>query len=178
MIKRLDVLSLLKQFTLHELTTRDDIVIVDVREPDEYSHEHISEAINIPLNQLCKINTNDYKDKIAIFHCRSGSRTQMNEHVLDNAPFREKYCISGGISQWKAANLPTISKHSAPIDVMRQVQLIVSIMILLGVGLSFLSPYFILLTVAAGLGLFIAGLTGFCGMAEILKFLPWNKPTK
>lgn len=172
----LSATSLLEQFTLAQLNNRDDVVIIDVREPDEYAHEHISGAVNVPLSQFKQANFEKDQHKIAIFHCRSGNRTQINESLLNNTPFKQKFCIGGGIAQWKAANLPVISKMSAPIDVMRQVQLIISLMILVGLALGLsLSPYFFLITAFAGVGLMIASLTGFCGLAELLKFLPWNK---
>jgi len=176
MINTVNTHQLLQIFSLEDIQQREDIVIVDVREPQEYTHEHIKHSKNVPLSKLASLHANDYQDKIAIFHCSSGKRTAFNEGALDATPFKEKYCLSGGIIAWKAAHMPTESEHAAPIDVMRQVQLIVGCMILLGVGLSYMvSVYFILLTILAGLGLLVAGFTGFCGMAEVLKFLPWNK---
>lgn len=175
-MKTLETAKILQLFSFDNIQQRDDIVIVDVREPQEYAHEHIEGSINVPLNKLSSLSSSDYKDKIAIFHCRSGKRTTLNESALSATPFKEKYCMAGGIAEWKAANMPTVAEYAAPVDVMRQVQLIVGCMILLGVVLSHIvSPYFIILTIFAGLGLLVAGFTGFCGMAEILKFLPWNK---
>lgn len=177
MINNITTEQLLKQLSYEEILQREDVVIIDVREPQEYSHEHIDQSINIPLSQIEKLNSSEYHNKTAIFHCRSGKRTSLNHQALDHTAFTTKYCISNGIEGWKAANMPTVSEYSAPVDVMRQVQLIVGCMILLGVILSYLvSSYFIILTIFAGLGMLVAGFTGFCGMAEILKFLPWNKP--
>lgn len=176
MLKNIATAELLKLYSFDEIQQRDDIVIIDVREPQEYAHEHIANSRNVPLNKLAELNADEYQDKIAIFHCRSGKRTEMNQSAISGTAFKEKFCLVGGITEWKSQNMPTVSEYSAPVDVMRQVQLIVGCMILLGVGLSYLvSVYFIILTVFAGLGLLVAGFTGFCGMAEVLKFLPWNK---
>jgi rhodanese-related sulfurtransferase len=168
--------KLLQKYPQEVLLAQKDIVIIDVREADEYEHEHIPGAQNIPLNQLDRLTREDFHDKTVIFHCRSGHRTEINQALLDKTPFQHKYCLAGGLTAWKAAKLPLQKNSKAPIDVMRQVQFIVSMMILLGIGLSYVvSPYFILLTVFAGLGLLVASLTGFCGMASLLKFMPWNK---
>lgn len=111
-----------------------------------------------------------------IFHCRSGHRTEINRKLLKQTPFKEKYCLLGGLTAWKDAKLPTIKQTQAPIDVMRQVQFIISLMIFIGIGLGyFVSPYFLLITLFAGAGLLFASLTGFCGMARLLKHMPWNK---
>lgn len=168
--------KLLEKYPQEALLAKKDIMIIDVREADEYAHEHIQGAKNIPLKQLHTLKPEDCQNKIAIFHCGSGHRTELNQAVLDETPFKTKYCLAGGIHAWKTAKLPLQKNSNAPVDVMRQVQFIVSMMILFGVGLSYLiSPYFILLTILAGLGLLLASITGFCGMASVLKLLPWNK---
>lgn len=63
-----------------------------------------------------------------------------------------------------------------PLPIMRQVQIIVGFMVLLGVVLSFtVSQYFAILSGFFGAGLLFAGLTGTCGLAVMLEFLPYNK---
>lgn len=159
-----------------DMIGKNDLVFIDVRDSNEYEHEHIQQATHIPLKKLHTLDPQQYSNKIGVFYCRSGNRTEINKALIDQTPLKEKYCLTGGLVGWKQAGLAVTKNVSAPIDVMRQVQLIVSIMILLGVVLSYtVSPYFILLTVLAGIGLFIAGATGFCGMANLLKFMPWNK---
>jgi hypothetical protein len=37
------------------------------------------------------------------------------------------------------------------------------------------NPWFLGLSLFAGLGLVFAGATGFCGMARVLMMMPWNK---
>ncbi|WP_328287290.1 YgaP family membrane protein [Enterobacter cloacae] len=49
---------------------------------------------------------------------------------------------------------------------------------LCGVVLGYtLSSGFFLLSGFVGAGLLFAGLTGFCGMARLLKVMPWNRHT-
>lgn len=153
-----------------------ELLIIDVREPSEYAHERIPNSINVPLNEMGKKDLSAFKDKTVVFHCRSGNRTKLNERILANTPFKKKFCLDGGLIAWKTAGLQTEKMVVAPIDIMRQVQLIVSTMILSGLGLSyFISPYFLVLPLIAGTGLMVAGLTGFCGMAVLLSYAPWNK---
>ena len=174
MITTISVQELNKKYKLDQ--SNSNFLIIDVREPIEYAHEHIPNSINLPLKQLASKDLTSYKDKTAIFHCKSGNRTKLNEHVLKSTPFEKKYCIEGGIEAWKASGFNTEKSSAAPIDIMRQVQLVVSFMILSGLALAqFVSLYFLALPLVAGLGLMIAGLTGFCGMATLLSFAPWNK---
>jgi phage shock protein E len=60
-------------------------VIIDVREPYEFSSGHIKDAINIPPADLMmgadQLN-NIPKDAHIIVYCRTGSRSNVAEHIL------------------------------------------------------------------------------------------------
>lgn len=162
--------------TLFNNTDPSSTVIIDIREPSEYAKEHIPGSLNIPSSELGKRDFTADKDKIAVFHCKLGSRTRSFQATLANTGFKEIYCMEGGIEQWKKCGLPTEIDQNAPIDIMRQVQIIAGGLVLLGVVLAYLISFsFILLSAFVGLGLVAAGITGFCGMAKLLSFLPWNK---
>jgi hypothetical protein len=50
-------------------------------------------------------------------------------------------------------------------------------MVILGVILALLvSPWLIALSALVGAGLVMAGITGFCGLAQVLARMPWNRP--
>lgn len=60
---------------------------------------------------------------------------------------------------------------------MRQVQIAAGLLILVGAALGALAhPAFYGLAAFVGGGLLFAGATGWCGMAMLLKAMPWNKP--
>ena len=61
-----------------------------------------------------------------------------------------------------------------PLD--RQVQLAVGIILLITLALAVLvHPAFVWMAAICGIGLAVAGLTGFCGLARILAHMPWNR---
>ena len=58
---------------------------------------------------------------------------------------------------------------------MRQVQLIAGALILSGILLGWLvHPGFYGMSAFVGAGLTVAGATGWCGMARLLRIMPWN----
>lgn len=63
-----------------------------------------------------------------------------------------------------------------PIELMRQVQIAAGSMVVLGVVLGVLvaGPFYIL-SAFVGAGLVFAGLTGTCGLASLLRRMPWNR---
>lgn len=153
-----------------------DVVIIDVRNPDEYRREHIPGSVNIPVDQLDKTDFSQWQSKTLLFHCQSGNRTKMAQKAIEAIACKAKFCITGGIAQWKSCGLSVEANKKAPLPLMRQVQIVAGLLILIGVVLSLtVSPYFIILTAFVGLGLTFAGISGFCGMANLLMLLPYNK---
>jgi rhodanese-related sulfurtransferase len=62
---------------------------------------------------------------------------------------------------------------------MRQVQMAAGGLILLGGALGVMvHPGFWGISAFVGAGLFVAGATGFCGMARLLAVMPWNRRMK
>lgn len=157
-----------------EINKDKKITIVDIRNPDEYARESIKGAKNIPADQLDEADL--AKDDAVIFHCQSGNRTKQCQDKIERLGLPETYILEGGISAWKKANQPLNIDRKAPLPVMRQVQIIVGLMVLVGVVLALtISPWFSLISAFFGGGLLFAGLTGFCGMANLLMMLPYNK---
>jgi hypothetical protein len=59
---------------------------------------------------------------------------------------------------------------------MRQMQIGAGGFVLFGVVLGYaMSPWFFLLAGFVGASLLQAGLTGWCGMASLLRRIPWNQ---
>jgi rhodanese-related sulfurtransferase len=154
----------------------ENIVVIDVREPGEYRREHIPGSRNVPVSMLGKTDFSADKEKIAVFHCRSGNRTKAATDAILACGFKEAYCLPEGIEQWKKCNLPIVLDKNAPIDIMRQVQIAAGSLVVVGVLLGYLfSPYFVLISAFVGAGLINAGVTGSCHMAKMLAWMPWNR---
>lgn len=151
-----------------------ELVFVDIRTQAEYQREHLPHSVNVEVEALQR---QDWQDKTLVFYCQLGSRTQQAKPSLEQVAAKKKYCLQQGLSQWKRCGLPTNLDKSAPIELMRQVQIIAGFLIVLGCLLTaFVSSFFILIPGFVGLGLLTAGLTGFCGMAKLLMKLPYNQP--
>ena len=153
-----------------------DAVLIDVRESDEHAREHILGARLAPLSSIDAHDFDRDHGKAAVFHCRSGMRTQANAAKLLARGFREAYYLDGGIEAWKTAGLPVHANRKAPLEIMRQVQITAGLLILTGIVLGWtVNPTFYALSAFVGAGLTFAGATGWCGMAILLKTMPWNR---
>lgn len=168
-LKHIDPLSLKRALE------DSSVVLVDIREPDEHARERIPGARSLPLSQLDECDLGPERDRPVVFHCKSGNRTAANADRLASK-VTGAYVLTGGLDAWKAAGLSTRIDRSAPIDLMRQVQIAAGSLVLLGVVLALLvSPWFLGLSAFVGAGLTMAGITGFCGMARLLRAMPWNR---
>jgi prolipoprotein diacylglyceryltransferase len=80
------------------------------------------------------------------------------------------------LDAWRKAGLPVVTDRRAPIELQRQVQIGAGGMAFFGtlLGLT-VTPWFFGVPLFVGGGLMVAGLTGFCGMAQLLMRAPWNR---
>jgi rhodanese-related sulfurtransferase len=148
--------------------------LVDIREPAEFARERIPGARLLPAARLAGADLSAARR--VIFHCKSGARTLAAAPQLAACGAAEIYGLKGGIEAWRSAGLPTLIDRTAPIDLMRQVQIAAGALILIGALLGVLvHPGFFGLSAFVGAGLLTAGLTGFCGMARLLALMPWNR---
>ena len=151
--------------------------LVDVREPDEHARERIPGAQNLPLSQLEAAGLALRGSGPVLFHCRSGARTQGSAaRLVAKAGRAEAYEVEGGLEAWKRAGLPVAEDRRQPLELMRQVHIAAGSLVLLGVLLGALvAPAFYAVSGFVGAGLVFAGVTGFCGMARLLRLMPWNR---
>jgi rhodanese-related sulfurtransferase len=153
-------------------------LLVDVREADEHARENIPGARLAPLSRLDQADLALPERQRVIFHCRSGARTQGNAaHLAAKVgSASEAFIVEGGLDAWKKAGLPVTVDRRQPLELQRQVQIGAGSMAFLGTMLGlFVSPWFFVIPAFVGTGLTVAGITGFCGMARILKKAPWNR---
>lgn len=153
-------------------------ILIDIRDYDEFQREHIQNAICIPFEQLNKEGLpKEQKKQEIIFYCKSGGRTQSCQQQLAQlATGCEVFILDGGLNAWQSANFPIMKNKTAPLPIMRQVQIAAGSLILFSMLLgSTLHPLFYLVATFVGMGLVFAGISGFCGMAILLNKMPWNK---
>ena len=73
-------------------------VIIDVRTKEEYDKQHITNAINIPLDQIDTIDLD--KNTSIIVYCASGVRSQNAVEKLAEMGYTSLYNLDGGLINW------------------------------------------------------------------------------
>lgn len=85
-----------------------DLVVLDIRTPEEFAAGHLAGAINVDYY------ANDFEDQLAqldldvpyVMYCNSGNRSSNALPLMDSLGFAEVYEIDGGIQAWFGAGLP------------------------------------------------------------------------
>jgi rhodanese-related sulfurtransferase len=91
------------------------VLLVDVREPEEYAQGHAPGATLIPLGQLEQrlSELGSRKDRPIALICRSGSRSGKAQALLEKVGFTKAVNVEGGMNAWSQAGLPVVTGAAA-----------------------------------------------------------------
>lgn len=100
--------SMTVQELKEKLDNNEDLILIDVREQNEWDEAHIDQAQFLPLSnfqeEMGKLND---KDKTIVCQCRSGKRSLNAALMLQGEGFENLFNLEGGIMAWTEAGYPT-----------------------------------------------------------------------
>ena len=85
-----------------EMMDNQEVVILDVREQDEYDSGHIPSAVLLPVGTIDKTTAAQVipeKDCTVLVYCRSGNRSKTGSSTLAELGYSNIYEF-GGINTW------------------------------------------------------------------------------
>ena len=91
----------------------NEIVLIDVRTPQEYMFEHIDGALLLPMSFFRADKLPGQSDKRIVFHCGSGVRSATVAKKCIEAGINLIAHIEDGMAGWKKAKLPHIGTNMA-----------------------------------------------------------------
>ncbi len=111
------------EITAEELDLRlednEELLLVDVREADEFGRGHIPGAINVPRGILEGAADPGYKlrieplcsaqERTLIVYCETGGRSALAAAVLQDMGFTKVFNLAGGSVLWAAEGLPLVT---------------------------------------------------------------------
>jgi len=88
-----------------------EVIILDVRTPEEFAAGHIENAINVDFNNPAEFQatlaTLDKQTEYAIY-CRSGNRSGQAMEIMREQGFSSITNLSDGIIEWQASGLQLV----------------------------------------------------------------------
>ncbi len=167
-----------KRITARELGQRmggaNGVHLVDVRDYDEFGSVHVTGAECVPLPQLLSRASQWDPSTPVYLVCHQGVRSETAAEQLAAAGFADVTMVDGGTKRCVDEGLPVVRGRRA-LSVLRQTFIAIGGMVLAGLIASYWFRPLIALALLAGLGLIMAGVTGFCVMAVVVGKLPWNR---
>jgi rhodanese-related sulfurtransferase len=156
--------------------------LLDVRTAAEYRAGHIPDAQLIPVGELRPEEVTRRFRHAAPGHqeplyitCKSGARARQAAERLQLAGYTSLALVEGGTQGWEQAGLP-LQRCGSAISLERQVQIAIGSLLILKVILGFsVHALFFALAAVIGTGLIVAGVTRWCGMAQLIARMPWNR---
>lgn len=93
---------------LKAIASESDLLIVDVRSPQEYQEGHLESAVNNDWNgPAFKAKANAWNRNACVFvYCLSGGRSASAAEYLRSLHFKNVVELQGGLMAWRAADLP------------------------------------------------------------------------
>lgn len=93
---------------LTEKLSRDEVTLLDVREPHEWTEDgYIKDAIRIPFMDLPQKTDLLPKDKPISVTCSVGNRSTIALSILERAGYRNLINVLGGMTAWTNLKYPT-----------------------------------------------------------------------
>ncbi len=108
--------SILETWTSDEVAeafSRDEIVLIDVRTPQEYMFEHVEGALLMPMAFFDATKLPGQSDKRIVFHCGSGARSEKVARASIDAGMARIAHMEGGFGAWKGSHKPFIGTNMA-----------------------------------------------------------------
>ncbi|SFH83563.1 rhodanese-like domain-containing protein [Albimonas pacifica] len=90
-----------------------EIVLIDVRTPQEYMFEHIEGAFLMPMAFFAPASLPVDGSKRVVLHCGSGVRSARMADVALRAGADRMAHMEGGFAAWKGAKLPYVGTDMA-----------------------------------------------------------------
>lgn len=97
---------------VQKIEEKQDIVLLDVRTPEEYEEVHLKNSLLVPVQELSQKTLNDAglsksaKDEEIIIYCRSGNRSTQAYEIMQSLGYTNIKSIAGGMIHWQEDRYP------------------------------------------------------------------------
>lgn len=97
---------------VEKINNNENIILLDVRTPEEYSEVHIESSILLPVQELSadtldKVGLGENsRNKEIIIYCGSGVRSAQAYEIMNSLGYTNIKSVAGGVGRWQEENLP------------------------------------------------------------------------
>lgn len=109
------------------LTAGDKPILLDIREPDEFTAMRIKNSINVPrgiLEQSCEWDFEETipdlvkaRDKEIVVICRSGNRSVLAAFTMQQMGYENVASLKTGLKGWTDYEQPLVTNENQEVDI-------------------------------------------------------------
>jgi rhodanese-related sulfurtransferase len=124
---RVNVKELFPWDLVEHLENKENILIVDIREPYEYEAMHILDSLNVPrgiLETACEYDFEETvpelveaRDREVIVVCRSGNRSIFAAEVMQQMGYQNVFSLQTGLRGWNEFEQALVDKDNYPVSI-------------------------------------------------------------
>ncbi len=85
-----------------------DLLIVDVRSPQELQEGKLQNSVLVPFWNIMRGNYNLPNNRTILLYCAVGGRSYAAMQIMARNGYSKLYNLKGGIAQWKKEGLPVV----------------------------------------------------------------------
>ena len=102
----------LSHIELTKMVNKENAILVDVRDREDFEKGHITNAKNIPYKDFDKRleELNKYKEAPIITICAMGRNAALSAEKLQKHGFLKTYVLKGGLASWQQESLPLVKE--------------------------------------------------------------------
>tara|TARA_R110002124_G_scaffold129483_1_gene291014 strand:+ start:325307 stop:325915 length:609 start_codon:yes stop_codon:yes gene_type:complete len=166
------------EFAEQALNASEKFYVLDVRTEAEYKQSRLATIAsdNVPLDEILDVMdtiTNHCANMRTYILCKAGVRAEFAGYDLEAAGAKDIVIVEGGTSALKDLGLPF---KSGVISLERQYHILIGLFGVMGIiyGL-YLDKTWFALTAFVSFSALFHGLTGICGLKNIIAKMSWNR---
>jgi rhodanese-related sulfurtransferase len=121
-----DIREILPWDLEERIQNNPELLIVDVREPEEFAAMHIDGSINVPRGILESACEWDYEETVpelvqarereVVVVCRSGYRSVLAAHSMNVLGYNDVVSLKTGLRGWKDYEQPLVDREGQSVD--------------------------------------------------------------
>lgn len=110
-----------------ELQSKNQPLLLDIREPEEFNAMHVKDSMNVPrgiLEQSCEWEFEETipelvqaRDKPIIVICRSGNRSVLAAYTMQQMGYENVKSLKTGLKGWTDYEQPLVDNNNQEIDI-------------------------------------------------------------
>ena len=94
-----------------KLEDKDDFILMDLREPEEFEICHIEGSILVPFSEI-EDHLSDFKtDREYVVHCKTGQLSEEALKLLKDKGYVSVQTLDGGIMKWAQLIEPRMERY-------------------------------------------------------------------